>query len=190
MELEETPQRGPKIENLDEMEAQQQKAAVAKEQKADAPPQAAPSDKEQEVHNANDQIIKVISNHFLEFRNKVNMMFKPEFGVIDDMIVTWQNRYIPSDPATKGEAAPAAQAQEPKFKEGRMNVVIYLKTVPDEKTGSQGYNSFTIDAKINFASDPHPATRLASDAVKKKAEGVAAAAAAEEAKKKAASEIL
>lgn len=187
MELEEPEQRGPKFENLDEVEAQQQKAGVAKEQKSDPPQQAASADKKHEVHNANDQIIKVISNHFLEFRNKVNMMFKPEFGVIDDMIVTWQNRYVPSDPAANGDVA---AAQEPRVKEGRMNVVIYLKTVPDEKTGSQGYNSFTIDAKINFASDPHPAMRLASDVVKKKAEGVAAAAAAEEAKKKATSEIL
>jgi hypothetical protein len=115
----------------------------------------------------NDEIIKVISGHFLEFRKKVSMMFKPEVGVIDDMIVTWQNRYVQQqDPASN-------------VKEGKLNVVIYLKTVPDEKTRTQGYNSFTIDAKMNFTSDAHPSIELEAQAKKKSEEVTAAAAAAD-----------
>lgn len=119
--------------------------------------------KAEAAKTVNDEIIKVISGHFLEFRKKVSMIFKPEAGVVDDMIVTWQNRYT--------------QQQDPAscVKEGKLNVVIYLKTIPDEKTRTQGYNSFTIDAKMNFTSDVHPAIELEAQAKKKSEEVVAAA---------------
>lgn len=133
----------------------------------------------------NDEIVRVISNTFLEFRKKVTAMFKPEVGVIDDMIVTWQNRYLPRVAAQAAAAATSASDggdQAKSIKEGKLNVVLYLKTIPDEKTGTQGYNSFTIDAKMNFTSDTHPAIEMeataaaAATATKKKSEEVASAA--------------
>lgn len=134
---------------------------------AEAEPQKAPEPEQQQgagedpkvLKSVNDEVIKVASHAFLDFRKKLTMLFKPEVGVIDDMIVTWQNRYHPKDEAGK---------------EGKLNIVMYVKSIPDEKTGTQSYNSFTVEAKMNFTTDPHPATE--EEDRKQKAAEVAKAA--------------
>lgn len=159
-------------------------AAESTPAQAQAPAPAAEAPKAEQAKSMNDEIIKVISNTFLDFRKKVTMMFKPEAGVIDDMIVTWQNRYVPRGAAASADGAPAEGS-----KEGKLNVVIYLKTIPDEKTGTQAYNSFTIDAKMNFKTDAHPALEMEAAAAAGSGSGSSSSASAAAATKKKSEEV-
>jgi hypothetical protein len=180
----EDPKVDEQAEIAEKVEKENKKPASPPTPMSDLDPAAIEKVKAQTAKAVNDEIIKVISNNFLDFRKRITMLFKPEVGVIDDMIVTWQNRYIPSADVVAKAAADVNPAQNNTIKEGKLNVVIYLKTVPDKVTGTQGYNSFTIEAKMNFASDNHPATEL--DNKEQKVEEVVMAAAAAKTKEDAA----
>jgi hypothetical protein len=131
------------------------------------------------------EVAKLVNKYFLEFRNKVNMMFKPELGTIDDMIVTWKNSLVlgkdqqpvASNPEKTTADATAVDAKDESkpIKDGHMHVMICLRTPPDAE-GKQSFNTFTVDCTVRFSSDDHPVVAF-EEQRKKKAEEVTAVAA-------------
>jgi hypothetical protein len=115
---------------------------------------SAPQDEKQK----RDEVVKIVSMNFLEFRRRLSLMVPQELGLIDDLIVTWQSHYV--DPK---------EAADPKvIKAGKVNVLFYTKTPPKPTTGEQTFNSYSIETTISFTSDVHPAIEL--EAQKKKEE--------------------
>lgn len=106
----------------------------------------------------NDEVVKLVSNAFLEFRRQLTTLISPDLGVIDDITLTWQGRYV----APKKDQEQEQDEHVPKpTKEGNLHLVFYTKTIPEPETGKQVFNSFTVNTTIGFARDLHPGSEEA-----------------------------
>jgi hypothetical protein len=133
------------------------------------------SDKSKDDVLSGDDVAKLVNEYFLVFRNKVNLLFNPELGTIDDMIVTWENSFEPVTTEKKADDANPKQTSGVTTKEskiGHMHMMNCLRAPPNAE-GKQLFNTFTINCTTHFTSDLHPAIAF-EEQRKKKTEEVTA----------------